>query len=269
MIKYKHFTALTLLLSLLTCQTLANSFPNEEGDYFQTKQLDTGQTLGFGLHLPKNVDKRQKMPLIVALHFGFQGEEAPLEYGFQFMQMMMSSTFKNAIIIAPSALTQGWHLSQNADAILGLMAEIKAHYPINESKILLTGYSAGGYGVWSLGADYQEHFSGLMPISGAPRYWVEPDSWPATPEEIYDMVDAMPKIEVEWQIPVYAIHSNADQNVPIRFTQDYVDQLNENNNQSLVQLKVLDDLAHFDFLPFMDQAKQGYGVLEEIWELND
>lgn len=264
---------MTKMKRLLTCFCLfasalvsAAPMPSMPGDYNQVLRLSNGQSYGYGLHLPKNADKRKKMPLVVALHYSFQGNEAPLGYGFEFMQWMMSPTFDNAIIIAPSAIDKAWHSQKNTDALFELMAHIKANYSIKDKRTLLTGYSAGGFGTWAIGALHQENFGALLPMSGAPKLWQEPAVWPQTPEQILSMMRAMPTVDAQWQIPVFAIHSNADQNVPMVLTSDYLSSQQANGNADNITLVTIDGAAHFDIAPFLAQAKAAYTQINQIWD---
>jgi predicted peptidase len=263
-----NFKRLVCLVAFSFCasSTLAETMPSSEGDYSQTRQLASGTDYGYGLHLPKNADKRHNMPLVVALHYGWGGEAAPLEYGYQFMTSMMSATFKNAIIIAPSALAQGWHNDSNTDPLFGLIEDIKDTYSINDNRVLLTGYSAGGFGAWSIGADYQDEFTAIMPISGAPLYFVNPVPAPQTPQEYVAALDDMPKINTYWDIPVYVIHSNADLNVPIHLTNNYIDELKDYCEDENITYVTLDGAAHFDFAPFLVEAKKGYKIIKKMWK---
>lgn len=248
---------------------MADTMPTAAGDYSQTLQLDNGESLGYGLHLPKNADKRKNMPLVVALHYGWGGEAAPSGYGFDFMTWMMSPTFKNAIIIAPSALAQGWHAPKNTDALFELMEDIKETYSINDKRVLLTGYSAGGFGTWAVGADHQDEFSALMPISGAPKYFQLPTPPPETHEEYMAALAAMPQISAQWDIPVYVINSHADQNVPINFTVPYINELKVTQPEADITFVTLDDAAHFDVDPFLVEAKVGYALINQTWGAQD
>ncbi|NQZ07371.1 MAG: prolyl oligopeptidase family serine peptidase [Algicola sp.] len=266
---FKRFVSVALFVGVCSTHTMtaqAQDMPTTQGDYSQTTQLADGTSYGYGLHLPKNADKRKNMPLVVALHYGWGGEAAPLEYGFQFMEWMMSPTFSNAIIIAPSALAAGWHAPENTDALLDLMDDIKETYSINDNRILLTGYSAGGFGTWSVGADHQDQFSAIMPISGAPRYMEPSDVQPQTPEELIEHMLAMPKITAQWDIPVYVINSHADQNVPIAVTVPYINELKITQPDADITFVTLDNAAHFDVDPFLVEAKIGYELINQTWK---
>lgn len=264
MIDFRRMVVLAFF-SLVATGVCAQTMPTTEGNHSQTRQLAKGKSFGYGLHLPKNVNKRKNMPLVVALHFGWGGDAAPQDYGFKFMEWMMSPAFGDAIIVAPSALTQGWHSKQNTDALFELIKDIKANYSIDNKKILLTGYSAGAFGTWSVGADHQQAFTALMPISGAPLYWVQPKKMPESPEQMLPLMKTMPKITAKWTIPVYVINSHADKNVPIELTSVYIKQLKADQPKADITFATLKDAAHFDFEPFLTEVKAGYALINKAW----
>ncbi len=266
---FKRLVFAGLFVGLSSTSAMAEQtqdMPTVKGDYSQTTQLADGTSYGYGLHLPKNVNKRKNMPLVVALHYGWAGDAAPLDYGFQFMESMMSTTFKNAIIIAPSSVSDSWHAPANTNALFELMEDIKETYSINDEKILLTGYSAGGFGTWAIGADHQEEFSAIMPISGAPRYMEPFEVPPETPEQMLEHLLGLPKINAQWDIPVYVINSHGDQNVPISLTTAYINGLEITQPDANVTFVTLDDAAHFDVEPFMVEAKAGFKVIKQAWK---
>ncbi|MCJ8272262.1 MAG: prolyl oligopeptidase family serine peptidase [Psychrosphaera sp.] len=265
---FKRFVSVALFVGLSTSVIAEETqdMPSKQGDYSQTTLLADGTSYGYGLHLPKNVDKRKNMPLVVALHYGWEGDAAPLNQGFEFMEWMMSPTFKNAIIIAPSSLAASWHAPANTDALLDLMDDIKETYSINDEKILLTGYSAGGFGTWAIGADHQEEFSAIMPISGAPRYMEPFDVPPETPEQMLEHLLSLQEVNAQWDIPVYVINSHADQNVPISVTTPYINGLKITQPDANITFVTLDDAAHFDVEPFLVEAKAGFKVIKQAWK---
>lgn len=276
MIKKRLTFIVCLLSATVSLAATAETFPAASGDYSLMRTLASGQSYGYGLHLPKKIDKfnkhpekwkKKKIPLIVALHYGFGGESAPLDYGFGFMEWMMSPTFPNAIIVAPSALKHGWFSAEDTEALFALLDDIKEAYPVDDKRILLTGYSEGSFGTWAVGADHQDQFDAIMPISGAPKYYIQPDPYPATPEEVLAYMQTLTTVSTAWEIPVYIIHSDGDQNVPIELTESYVAELSAQNVD--FTFNVIHDVAHFDVQPFLDQAKIGYDFIKDIWEMKE
>ncbi len=52
------------------------------------------------------------------------------------------------------------------DALLALLDTIIAKYPVDRTRVYLTGLSMGGYGSWSLGLEHPERFAAIVPICG-------------------------------------------------------------------------------------------------------
>eukprot|EP01114_Cavostelium_apophysatum_P002020 TRINITY_DN11768_c0_g1_i1.p1 TRINITY_DN11768_c0_g1~~TRINITY_DN11768_c0_g1_i1.p1 ORF type:complete len:224 (-),score=17.18 TRINITY_DN11768_c0_g1_i1:87-758(-) len=65
-------------------------------------------------------------------------------------------------IIAPQAKNRGW----NNSSLKTLVDEVVQHYPIDSNRLYGTGLSMGGYGIWSLAADYPQLFAAIIPICG-------------------------------------------------------------------------------------------------------
>ncbi|MCA8942773.1 MAG: dienelactone hydrolase family protein [Planctomycetes bacterium] len=78
------------------------------------------------------------------------------------------------------------HIDAAIDAVLG-------HYPVDATKIALTGASMGGYGVFGYGAERAERFHALAPICGG---------------------GDMGRAEVLTRTPLWAVHGSDDDVVP-------------------------------------------------------
>ena len=66
--------------------------------------------------------------------------------------------------------------SDQLQAAMGMLDDVLEKYPIDRSRVYLTGLSMGGYGCWDAAARWPERFSALAPICGggdeatAPRF---------------------------------------------------------------------------------------------------
>jgi len=107
-----------------------------------------------------------------------------------------------------------------------LVLEIMEEYRINKSKVLLTGVSMGGMGVWSFAMDYPELFSAIAPISAG----------------VYS-----PPMKIETSalknMRIWAFHDRYDTEVPLIKEQWFIDKLlNEGN---LVKYTITEYGAHY------------------------
>jgi predicted peptidase len=49
---------------------------------------------------------------------------------------------------------------------MAVLDDVESHYNIDKDRIILTGLSNGGYGVWHIGAAHVDRFAALVPVSG-------------------------------------------------------------------------------------------------------
>lgn len=97
-------------------------------------------------------------------------------------------------------------------------------YPIDRSRVYLTGHSMGGHGTWQIGATYPARFAAIGPSAG----WVS--FWSYSSGRRYDNPGPIENLLLRAASPsdtlgleynykqqgVYILHGDADKNVPIR-----------------------------------------------------
>jgi predicted esterase len=61
----------------------------------------------------------------------------------------------------------GW-LADTADAqrALKILGEVEGEYSVDKNRRILTGWSMGGYGTWSIAATNPEHWAAVVPLAG-------------------------------------------------------------------------------------------------------
>lgn len=82
-----------------------------------------------------------------------------------------------------------------------LVNELIKKYPVDTTRIYLTGLSMGGYGVWDLLSRYPEKFAAAIPICGGGD------------EKVADRFK---------DIPIWAFHGSNDKVVPVSRTQNMI-----------------------------------------------
>lgn len=90
------------------------------------------------------------------------------------------------------------------DALAKLVDELIYEYPIDPTRIYVTGLSMGGYGTWYLAQAYPKRFAAIAPICGG-----------GDPSKAALIKD----------IPTWVFHGAKDEVVPISQSQDMVDAL--------------------------------------------
>jgi predicted peptidase len=143
------------------------------GQKYETGFLDRTLTVGgveyrYQVYVPRGFNKKQKWPMIVALHGGG-------EYGSDGMRHtnvgLAPAIRRNpeqfpAIVIFPQAKADGkpgWQLDGGAATMAAIDRAVK-EFSGDTKRVVLTGYSAGGNGTWSLASRYPEKFAAIVPV---------------------------------------------------------------------------------------------------------
>jgi predicted peptidase len=61
-----------------------------------------------------------------------------------------------------------WTGADRAQMVAAEMDDAQGSYAIDKDRILLSGYSTGGYGTWRIGAQYADRFAALVPMAAYP-----------------------------------------------------------------------------------------------------
>jgi len=199
-------------LALLSTGAFAANPPMQEPRQFSySKSVD--YKLDYLLFLPKGYEPQggKKWPLILFLH-------GAGERGSDIWKVAVHGPPKQAtnvvdfpfIVISPQCPdNQVW----DSDALLRLLDEAQAKYPVDRTRVYLTGLSMGGYGTWNLGLTHPERFAAIAPICGG--------------GQIIDVLLAGPRVQSMQTMGIWAFHGAKDSVVPPEESQRMVDALNK------------------------------------------
>jgi predicted esterase len=117
--------------------------------------------------LPEDYDSLQTYPLFIALH-GYGG--TPFDFK---KDMIQSLTEKRYIYVCPygtevRGLTSfSWGDVEKCEKkILSEITNIRSKYSVDTTKIVLLGYSQGGYRAFSVGLAHADLFTGIIVVAG-------------------------------------------------------------------------------------------------------
>lgn len=131
-----------------------------------------------------------------------------------------------------------------ADEIAGIVDEVKGDYTIDDDRVYLTGFSAGGGMTGDLVAEYADVYAGVATVAGFPYGAADGEmdaqtvmsSGSGNPEELGDEAyDAMEGYNITRLLPTIVIHGSDD------FTVDTV-----NGEEATIQATQTNDLAYND-----------------------
>jgi len=182
------------------------------------------------------ISDNEKVPLIIGLHW-YRGESE------QYLRCLADPGFKklNAIIFAPDAGEFSFWEEANYSLILTLIEYAKKYWPIDESKIIISGYSDGGIASWYYGVYYPQIFSAAIPMASRNNYNKKP------------------------KIPFYVIHGENDEIFPLSETQSSVDYYK--NEGADIQLVVIEGLSHYIPCSYDNALRNASDwLLNDVWE---
>ncbi len=229
---------LFLLISVTCCQQLAMILKELK------LNLDDGTELLYTSLAPSKISKNQKTPLVVALHWGWDREKPlPDWFGKEFLTGIVQPAFEDIcpVIIAPDCPSDSWANPVSEKAVLSLLDVTMKKYPVDSSRIFITGYSAGGIGTWYISSRHQNKFSLAIPMAS--------------------------RCEEEWlknwkNLPVYVIHATGDELFPFADTENMVNELAAKNVR--VKLIKVENAAHSDSRKFIIPLQYSFKWLSEL-----
>lgn len=168
--------------------------------------------LPYLLSLPDDYDTTtDKYPLILFLHgSGERGNDLDRVKQHGLAQNVARGQNFPFIIIAPQCpLNANWEYYR--PTLKKLIDDICQNYRVDTQRLYLTGLSMGGFGTWSLATDYPDLFAAIIPICGGPRR----------------ELDYPERLKAITHLPVWCFHGDADDIVPLEFSQTIIDNLTE------------------------------------------
>src|SRR5258706_6184254 len=175
----------------------------------------------YQVFVPREFTRTKTWPVIIVLHgggtYGSDGIR-PTEGGFGRVIRSSRKAFPG-IGILPQAHrdgTPGWQLEGGQAAMAALDLSIK-EFKGDPKRVVLTGYSAGGNGTWSLASRYTDRFAAIVPIcsfifkfKGVTSGVEYPALAPADVGDPYAFIAR--KVT---SLPVWLFHGDADKNVSV------------------------------------------------------
>lgn len=230
-------TSPVLLLGALLAVT---QMPQSPGIHELRFGPPSGGTARYTLSLPERREKHP--PLVVALHPA--GHGSPY-YGRLVLEYLVGPALKDLspVVVAPDCPSSSWTTPASEELVLALIDRVSAEYSTDPERVVLTGYSMGGMGVWYLAARHPERFSAIIPMAGAPR-----DS----------------DLDAVARVPLYAIHSRVDEVVDIAPTERAVAQLRKAGARA--ELVIADDIPHYQTTSFVPYLIEAADWLRRTWK---
>ncbi len=200
----------------------------------------TGEpAIPYAISIPPNYSPSRPVPLVLALHYG--GDPHGAGRGVLSILVGPALAELGAIIVAPDSVGGGWSTPENENAVNTLLEAVLASYSIDTKKILVTGFSMGGAGVWHFAGKYPDRFSAAVPVSGRP-----------------------PASAAGWRVPVLAVHSRNDEVVPIGPAETRIAELKKAGLRA--EFISLTGISHYETYRFVDGLRRAVPWIKETWK---
>jgi predicted peptidase len=167
--------------------------------------------LRYLVHLPAGyrLDSEQKWPFMIFLHgAGLRGDDLELVKQEGPPKRVAEGREFPFIIVAPQCPLRRWW-PEEIDSLRELLLKCLSRYPIDTSRIYLTGLSMGGFGTWHLAAAHPKAFAAIVPVCGGALHYS----------------DLAERIAVLSKVPIWVFHGADDETVPLAESQKLVDAL--------------------------------------------
>jgi len=240
----------------------------QPGVEFLTLEIN-GRSYPYAVYRSRHLAQDQAAPMIVFLHgLGECGTDGTRQLAVGLgPAVMLDSARWPAVILFPQKPDGNSAWEDHADAVLAMMdATIETHR-VNPKRVALTGMSQGGHGTLVIGARHADRFSAIAPICGYVGWKTfDRSSGEWKPDWITDSTDkaVLEIAEGLASMPVWAIHGDADNVVPISQSVLALDAIRaHSSNPDQVRLTTLPGVNHNAW----DPAYQRHPLAE--WLLKD
>ncbi|MGB9697289.1 MAG: prolyl oligopeptidase family serine peptidase [Ignavibacteria bacterium] len=171
----------------------------------------------YSIYIPDNYREDKKFPLLVYLHGSGDDD-----------RILFKTTLipkEGFIVLAPTGRGTSNCFAGTIPQtdIAESISDVIENYYIDTTKIILSGFSMGGYGVYRTFYEHPEKYIALAVISGHPDL---ARSWTDNPDEINFLEDK--NLTKFTGVPIFIFHSINDMNCPYELTEQLVNKLRKN-----------------------------------------
>ncbi|MEO8232338.1 MAG: alpha/beta hydrolase-fold protein [Ignavibacteriota bacterium] len=180
--------------------------PDFGSDPIIQQEIYDPSTLNYLMFMPRDSSavENGKFPLIISLHgIGERGEDLWRVKGDGLPKILDGKNDFPFIVISPQCpLSTEWYYDRTDIKLNKLIDSLIARYPVDTTRIYLTGFSMGGIGTLDLAIRYPNRFAALMPIA----FRIE-DGW---------------DLCVIKDIPFWGFHGQLDPIIPLHEAQSVI-----------------------------------------------
>ncbi len=204
---------LVTVLALVALAHQARAADDGRRGFVEKVFKDEGGNHKYVVFVPKNYAPSRPSPVILFLHgAGERGSDGKihLNVGLGPLVKAREATFP-ALVVFPqsentrSRVLEGWQPdTPDAQRALRILEQVEKDYRVDTKHRILTGWSMGGFGAWSIAAADPSKWSCLAVLAGGGR--------PEWAEKLKDL-------------PIWAFHGEADTAVRVNRSREMIDAL--------------------------------------------
>lgn len=163
------------MLFALTVPLCVSSASAQTGQFVDRVYADGAGDHKYVVFVPRGYDPAREWPVILYLHSaGERGTDGrrPIETGLAPFVKERAGSFPFFVVFPQAGDEQGRRLtgwsadSTDGKRAIAILDAVEQEFSIDKSRQVLTGWSMGGYGTWSIAAALPERFSALVPLAG-------------------------------------------------------------------------------------------------------
>ncbi len=197
----------------------------------------------YSVYVPDFISPEESLPLYVTLHGSGVDEQFTIR---STAQQIYAGVFRGRmsrmIILAPQGRgLSDWYVGNAERDVLECIAHVQTLYKIDADRIILDGFSMGGYGAWRLGLRYPDMFKAVVVRSGA-----------VTPPSQIEGGNILDLMQAGVSNSYLIVHGDADDAVSV-----------ENARVAVNRLKAL-GIDH-KYIEIKGGAHGGYEIWDEIF----
>jgi surfactin synthase thioesterase subunit len=156
----------------------------------------------YALYVPADYRPEQAYPLVVCLHgAGFTGDA--------YLERWQPRLSDHYILACPTLKQGDWWTRSAERLVMATIRTVSDQYHVDADRIFLTGMSNGGIGAYLIGAHHASRFAAIVPMASG----------------LDDVL--MPLLQNYRHTPLYIIHGQRDEVMPVRLSRAVVDVLKE------------------------------------------
>ncbi|RKN83569.1 dienelactone hydrolase family protein [Ulvibacterium marinum] len=202
----------------------------------------------FRLNVPEVTDD-ELVPLFINLH---GGALTPRPDGFRRGDCLLGPALETknikAYILSPTSEALLWFDPFNEAQVVNLVKFSIEHLNVDPKRVVVFGYSDGGFGSWFFADTHPELFSAAIPMAQA-----------------YGLISSDNGIAKKTEIPLYVIHGETDVIFPFSNTEDLVERSRNAGSEIIfVKAEGLDHNRACSYLPYVEDAIDW--LKDSVWE---